>query len=415
MIEALRDAQQPVDLLIHGAGVEISRPTGSKNLDDWNLTLNAKVKAAETILSALKPTRTILMGSVAGRFGNAMQTDYAAANAMLAALAEQYENTLCVDWTAWAGAGMATRGSTSAVLEKAGVEFLPLELGASVGAALALSSEVGEVLVAGELGRFEDLDPCSVAHRETETVHPQWCFEVDPRQSRGLKDHAINGTPVLPGVVGIEWMLRHAEAVLGQSVSVVEDVSFHAPLKFFGMEPVEITIGAEPTKNRELTVSLSSVRTLKNGRVQNKRHFSMRALVGDVESASSILPHIDVNRSIDSEDIYQRYFHGETFQVLDRADSCQTGELRAPMKRCAAWFDDSSIDVQRSDAQAHEAMFQLAGLAEMLSAKSMGLPSSIQRLTVHESGKITSVVCRERADKQGWDPLGSGLSRLGSF
>ena len=148
-------------------------------------------------------------------------------------------------------------------VEKAGVEFLPLELGASVGAALALSSEVGEVLVAGELGRFEDLDPCSVAHRETETVHPQWCFEVDPRQSRGLKDHAINGTPVLPGVVRMEWMLRHAEAVLGQSVSVVEDVSFHAPLKFFGMEPVEITIGAEPTKNRELTVSLSSVRTLK--------------------------------------------------------------------------------------------------------------------------------------------------------
>ena len=36
----------------------------------------------------------------------------------------------------------------------------------------------------------------------------------------------------------------------------------------------------------------------------------------------------------------------------------------------------------------------------------MGLPSSIQRLTVHESGKITSVVCRERADKEGWDLLG---------
>ena len=41
MIEALRD-RQPVDLLIHGAGVEISKPTGSKNLDDWTLTLNAE-------------------------------------------------------------------------------------------------------------------------------------------------------------------------------------------------------------------------------------------------------------------------------------------------------------------------------------------------------------------------------------
>ena len=201
-------------------------------------------------------------------------------------------------------------------------------------------------------------------------------------------------------------MLRHAEVLLGQPVSVVEDVSFHAPLKFFGMEPVEVTIGAEPIENGGSNRVLSSVRTLKNGRVQNKRHFSLRALVGDVKLPTSALPELDVSRTIGSEDIYQRYFHGDTFRVLERADTYRTGELRAPIKRCAAWFDDSSIEVQRSDAQAHEAMFKLADMAEMLSAKSMGLPSSIQRLTVHEKGTIVSVVCRERTDKQGWDLWG---------
>ena len=105
LIDELKSQGQAVDLLIHGAGVEISKPTISKSAHDWDLTLDAKVHAAQTLLETLKPRRAMLMGSVAGRFGNAMQTDYAAANAMLAALAEEHHHTLCVDWTAWAGAG----------------------------------------------------------------------------------------------------------------------------------------------------------------------------------------------------------------------------------------------------------------------------------------------------------------------
>ena len=116
-------------------------------------------------------------------------------------------------------------------------------------------------------------------------------------------------------------MLRHAEVVLGQPVSVVEDVSFHAPLKFFGMEPVEVDIGAEPIENGDSNCFFDLGPYLKNGRVQNKRHFSLRALVGDVKLPSSALPDMDVSRTIGSEDIYQRYFHGDTFQVLERADT----------------------------------------------------------------------------------------------
>jgi len=137
LIASLKHRNIEVDLFIHGAGVELSKPLVSKTLDDWRQTLSPKVEAASTLIDGLEPRRTLLMGSVAGRFGNAMQTDYAAVNAMLAKLAELSKNAVCVDWTAWAGTGMATRGSTSVVLEEAGVEFLPLDIGADIGADLA--------------------------------------------------------------------------------------------------------------------------------------------------------------------------------------------------------------------------------------------------------------------------------------
>ena len=55
--------------------------------------------------------------SVAGRFGNNGQTDYAATNGLLCTTVSNLRATrpgtraLALDWTAWGGIGMATRGS----------------------------------------------------------------------------------------------------------------------------------------------------------------------------------------------------------------------------------------------------------------------------------------------------------------
>ena len=395
-----------MDLLIHGAGVEISKPTTSKRAHDWDLTLDAKVHAAQTLLEALKPRRAMLMGSVAGRFGNAMQTDCAAANAMLAALAEEQHHTLCVDWTAWAGAGMATRGSTSAVLEEAGVEFLPLEVGASLGADLALSDEVGEVLVAGELGRFEDLDVVDRAQESQPKSLQPWTLEVDPRRSPGLKDHAIDGTPVLPGVVGLEWMTRYAEQVLEAGVEEVTNVTFQAPVKFFGFEPIEIQVQAEELSEQSARIVLSSSRTLKSGRVQNKVHFSLTALTRGTQKVRSEPSWKNVEPSVSPNETYSRYFHGECFQVLGSVSVIESDVLEAPVVRKGRWFEVPELEVQRTDAQAHEAMFQLAGLGEMLSAKTMGLPSSIKSLSLKSHGEVSRVVCRPGASGEDWDIVG---------
>ena len=61
--------------------------------------------------------------SVAGRFGNGGQTDYAAANSILDAemarlTAKGDCRAVAIGWTGWRDVGMATRGSIEAVLKR---------------------------------------------------------------------------------------------------------------------------------------------------------------------------------------------------------------------------------------------------------------------------------------------------------
>ena len=78
---------------------------------------------------------TVAFSSVAARFGNAGQTDYSAANDLLCKITSSFRRTrpgtrgIALDWTAWAGLGMATRGSIPKVMEMAGIEMLPPEAG----------------------------------------------------------------------------------------------------------------------------------------------------------------------------------------------------------------------------------------------------------------------------------------------
>ena len=68
---------------------------------------------------------------------------------------------------------------------------------------------------------------------------------LDPKIQPFLYDHQIDGTPVLPGVMGIEAFAEAALCMLpGWHVEAVEDMNFLAPFKFYRNEPRTVTIGA---------------------------------------------------------------------------------------------------------------------------------------------------------------------------
>ena len=67
------------------------------------------------------------MGSIAGRFGNAGQVDYAAANEAMAAVCRARKYGLHLAWTAWADTGMAVRGGMEKLLTDRGVLWTGVE------------------------------------------------------------------------------------------------------------------------------------------------------------------------------------------------------------------------------------------------------------------------------------------------
>ena len=92
---------------------------------------------------------------MAGRFGNSAQTDYAAANDLLCKTTSAFRTTrpstkgYALDWTAWGGIGMATRGSVATIMDALGVGMLPPEVGVAwIRRELTAGTPAGEVVVA---------------------------------------------------------------------------------------------------------------------------------------------------------------------------------------------------------------------------------------------------------------------------
>ena len=162
----VRDSSGRVDVLLHAAGLEISRSLPDKEPREFDLVFDVKSDGWFNVLHAMGDMplgATVVFSSVAGRFGNVGQTDYSAANDLLCKLTSNLRRTrpgtraIALDWTAWAGIGMATRGSIPKVMQMAGIETLAPEAGiAWIRRELTSGADGGEVLVAGALGRLVD-------------------------------------------------------------------------------------------------------------------------------------------------------------------------------------------------------------------------------------------------------------------
>ena len=102
---------------------------------------------------------TVAFSSIAARFGNRGQADYSAANDLLCKIASNFRTTrpatraIAIDWTAWAGIGMAARGSIPKMMEAAGIDMLPPEAGIPlIRRELTMGGTRGEVVIGQRLG-----------------------------------------------------------------------------------------------------------------------------------------------------------------------------------------------------------------------------------------------------------------------
>jgi NAD(P)-dependent dehydrogenase (short-subunit alcohol dehydrogenase family) len=412
---SIAEAHERVDVVLHAGGLEISRLLPDKDPSEYDLVFDVKADGWFSLLKGLQSTELgVVVGfsSIAGRFGNAGQADYSAANDLLcksslAFAASRPDTTaIAIDWTAWGDIGMATRGSIPTVMKAAGIDMLP----ASIGIPFVRQEIVGErgsreVLVAGRLGvmldEFADaggLDP-DLVEDETGSVmvgevtsfglHSGIAVvtTLDPAEQGFLFDHEIDGTPVLPGVMGVEAFAEVASLPFGDLVvQSIEDVDFLAPFKFYRNEPRSLKISAVFTQDGDYVVAHCTLVGEREIATQDEpqvtTHFTGSVRLGAERLAiePSAVPDA-ASGEVVGDDVYNVYFHGPTYQVL--ASAWTDGEQA--VGSMAADLPPNHVPEDRvtlTGPRLVELCFQTAGMWEIGSTGTMALPMHIDRVIV---------------------------------
>jgi malonyl CoA-acyl carrier protein transacylase len=413
-VAKIRERFGRVDVVIHGAGVEISRLAEQKSDEEFRTVFCGKALGALTLWKLLGEGLRAFVGfsSVAGRYGNVGQTDYAAANGLLGRLVQRIDATsdavgLCIDWTAWDDVGMATHGSMRDILIGRGVELLPCKIGAPMVADMLIGGVHGEVVVAGLLG---DLAPSSAIVGAAEEVfsggpdlssfpmldtvreytkgkkvvaHRRLSLEVD----HFLRGHIYDGQVLVPGVMGVELMTEAARLLHPELELVgIESVEFLKALKLHRGEPADVTIVAEAGKTPgEVVCRVETRRTAKTGRTIEVLHYRAVVMLAErVERAPmplTISPDQTLTVGPDRDAIYERMFHTEVFEVLERVPFVGERAVIAHGRQPAGKLSDRGANAHFAAAPfVIEMGLQAAGLWGMVHQAYSYLPVEIGRV-----------------------------------
>ncbi|HFQ92450.1 MAG TPA: hypothetical protein ENK32_00440, partial [Anaerolineae bacterium] len=207
--------------------------------------------------------------------------------------------------------------------------------------------------------------------------------------------------PLLPGVMGTEIFAELALAIVpGYEVTAVTDEQFHAPFKFYRMEPQTLYLSATavPEANGDLRVytELRSRREIKSG-LQEKLHFSATVHLSQ-EAAAAPDTAFTPPESLDipAEAIYDIYFHGPAYRVM-------AGATVAGDQAIGLLADDLPPNVNPADApevmapRLIELCFQTAGVWQLRQQGKMALPLSLDSVTAYQQereadGRLYAVV-----------------------
>ena len=366
MIALGKSLKRKITGVIHGAGLEDSKLVADKGHDIFDRVVRVKLDGWKSLMAATESSGTkslkfaACFTSVAGRFGNGGQTDYAAANCVLdAEMARLTASGKCravaIGWTGWKDVGMATRGSIEAVFAAAGIETLDVTTGVDIFVDEALAGGKRRVLACGSLGLMDRFDsfrepPLRLPSEMSAIIADPTRFALidkviglDEHTSLltettlstelhpFLVDHAIDGVPYHPGVMALEMFAENALLLKPTTcLAGFENVSFGLPVKLLKDE-IKVRVVAEYNNSdgdiHWINCKLVSDLMNSKGEIFGERehHSATVRLVEKSDDLSNFLqseieqmpdigtPPLDELILLPSF-IYQRYFHGPRFQ-----------------------------------------------------------------------------------------------------
>ncbi len=398
--------------MVHFAGLERSKLAVDKTVEEFMLIFKTKSDSAINLWKSgvvKEKGFWVMVSSIAGKFGNLGQTDYAAASDYIAKFCGSQTNrgvgAVSVDMTGYAQIGMGARPGVEAFLKSQEMDFLYPEEGMQVMIDELAYGKVPEIILSGSLGKLDwdkqlmyepgfSTSASSGFHfapkiedlmkGESLSAAKDFTLEQDPY----LLDHSINGTPYVPGVMGLETFAEASAVVNGMPPKVLANVRFAVPIKLLRNKPAEVKIKAAPGPDgleMRMESDFVSPKGLRLG--QTRTHF--RA-VSAADAASSwkpsMHPVLPKNRKYkaDAQTIYKTYFHGPSFQVLDGILSVEKTSVLAVFKRPQAPLWKNGHQKLVFHPLVFEAMFQACGWRDIQFDRAMALPDAVGAAIVYD-------------------------------
>nr|BFD81223.1 hypothetical protein StreXyl84_06240 [Streptomyces sp. Xyl84] len=235
-----------VDFVLHAAGQVASTLVQNKSLDAFRAVRDTKVLGHRHIAGALasRPPRWWCnIGSYSGTAGAPGDTDYASANAYLAAVAETATGAAqtTIGFTMWGQTGMgagelfqehvARQGQFTPITTEEGTEQFAAEMRAATfsgGSSVYLGPAERERLRRHRPGLVHDERPRALTVRRRPpwwTPRPEaadgaeWAHLVDPHLERHLFDHLVSGKPTIPATFILDLAAQAAEALVPDAIT----------------------------------------------------------------------------------------------------------------------------------------------------------------------------------------------------
>ncbi|QFS84166.1 type I polyketide synthase [Roseivivax sp. THAF197b] len=439
----------PVHGVIHGAGVIEDRRIEDKTPESWDRVVETKVMGAMALaagLDAAPPAFFAMFASVAGRYGNSGQTDYATANEVLnrlaASLSARWQGTraTAINWGPWDatkfGAGMVS-DAVRLKFEAQGVTLVPAEGGAEAffdemlrGPRAATEVTLG----AGPWERHETDraggDPAPALAMAPSLVPASQSATpllADPRPEPAPKGgtaiprrltlagdpwlgaHRIGETPVLPLACAAELCAEAASVIWPDwRVAGLSDLRALAGLRLEGEADRELLVVGNSAEHGDPT-GFSARVDLKAAEPPHRGHYRASAILrphgsGLPEGAEELALDVMMARAkaspVSARRAYREMlFHGPEYQRVKDLEGLDQGAVVARVAPSPQGAFGAGTD-WLIDPGLLDAVAQMAWVWSIVTREAPALPNAIERLIPMGDGVPARMILAMRPDAQ---------------
>jgi acyl transferase domain-containing protein/NAD(P)-dependent dehydrogenase (short-subunit alcohol dehydrogenase family) len=325
-VEAVYRDYNRVDLVLHGAGIQVSKILAKKSLRDFRRIIATKLGGLSYLYKACERHRRErkvhyhLLTSAFSYLGNDGQCDYGAANEAMNRLAVSMNaasttgHWSSLAWLGWAGIGMTRDSEFAALAASRGLRGVTKNEGQELFSALMRgtpTTPANILLASGEIDYYKVRIKASAqevvlpAVSATKSAPDALTIEraVSIRTDPYLVHHLVDGTPTLPGAL-IIVIVAEAAQQLRPSLKIVsfEQAHFHRFIRVYGTREtlfrVHAAVVSEDDGQALVRVRLLSDFVHRNGTVLQKDILQHEIIV----RMAAALQHPSDHRDFDGSD-----------------------------------------------------------------------------------------------------------------